>query len=189
MQKTKKGLSSRQRKQQQSSKKGFTLIELLAVIVILGILMLVAIPAVSRTIENARRDTFMNTAKAYINSIKNAVAADEISCPSGSSISSVAAGDYYYSFSSADTTGTDLMEQGGKSAWGKDDVTGIIKITKSIDGVRTTYSYSIQMIDGHSRGIDTMTEEKGLSRNVVKTKSAAAISVPTDATVCAIDIN
>lgn len=46
--------------------KGFTLIELLAVIVILGILMMMAIPAVTKYIENSRKDAFYQTAKSYI---------------------------------------------------------------------------------------------------------------------------
>ena len=46
--------------------KGFTLIELLAVITIMGILMMVAIPTVSRTIENSRKDTFIDTMKSYV---------------------------------------------------------------------------------------------------------------------------
>ena len=49
--------------------KGFTLIELLAVITIMGILMMVAIPTVSRTIENSRKDTFVDTAKKYADSV------------------------------------------------------------------------------------------------------------------------
>ena len=82
----------------------------------MGILMLVAIPAVSRTIENSRRSTFANTAKSYINAVKNAVAADELYY-SGTPISAAPTGYYYYSFTSSDNSGKDLMEQGGKSSW------------------------------------------------------------------------
>lgn len=57
--------------------KGFTLIELLAVIVILGILMIVAIPQVTKYIEQSKKDTFIDTAKAYINAARYAYLNDE----------------------------------------------------------------------------------------------------------------
>ena len=43
--------------------KGFTLVELLAVIVIMAILLMVAIPAISKTLEDVRKRTFVNNVK------------------------------------------------------------------------------------------------------------------------------
>lgn len=161
------------------NKKGFTLIELLAVITIMGILLLVAIPAVSRTIENSRRDTFMNTAKSYINAVKNAVAADELYL-GDDPISALPDGYYYYGFDSNDNSGTDLMEQGGRSSWGNAHVTGYVAIHKTVAATtvnsettyRTKYEYAITMVDVAKRGITDLTTEESLRRSSVKTTSS-----------------
>ena len=160
-----------------NNKKGFTLIELLAVIVILGILMLVAIPAVSRTIENARRDTFLNTAKSYINAVKNAVASDELKCGSYM-ISALGTGYYQVVFNSNLNSGKDLMEQGGKSSWGNAEVKGVVLIQKTVNENRNVHVYSIFMTDSQGRGIGGASEtnptalisEGALARSYVNTK-------------------
>ena len=168
------------------NRKGFTLIELLAVITIMGILMLVAIPAVSRTIENSRRDTFMDTAKSYMNAIKNAVAADELYYTEGTDskpISAAPDGYYYYGFDSSDNTGTDLMEQGGRSSWGNAHVKGYVAIHKTVtEGTegRTKYEYAVRMIDAAKRGITALTPENQLKRSSVKTTSSVdGVTAPT----------
>lgn len=76
------------------NKNWFTLVELLAVIVIMGILMMVAIPAISRVIENSRKDTFVDIAKSYANSAKTLWTADTLTCE-GTVASAVDDGDYY----------------------------------------------------------------------------------------------
>ena len=52
-------------------KKGFTLVELLAVIVILGVLLLVAVPAVSTVITNSRKGADRDEAIEFLNAISN----------------------------------------------------------------------------------------------------------------------
>ncbi len=54
-------------------KKGFTLIELLAVIIILGILMIIAIPSVTKYINDSRRSAYVDTANEIIGAARNLV--------------------------------------------------------------------------------------------------------------------
>ena len=125
------------------NKKGFTLIELLAVIVIMGILMMVAIPAVSRTIENARKDTFIETAKSYANAVQTLWFSDGLVCGDDNILASaVDGGDYFVeintkgraisedgkSLNGETITVPTILEQGGKSSWGNRDVAGFVRI-------------------------------------------------------------
>ena len=56
-----------------SNKKGFTLIELLAVIIILGVLMIIAIPSVTEYIQTSRKSGYIKTANQYINGARTEV--------------------------------------------------------------------------------------------------------------------
>ena len=55
------------------NKKGFTLIELLAVIIILGVLLLIAVPAVSRYIQESRMDTYATNLSQFVSTVSTEV--------------------------------------------------------------------------------------------------------------------
>ena len=59
------------------NKKGFTLIELLAVIIILGILMIIAIPSVTSYIQNSRKSAYVDTAVGYMDAVMKEVNASK----------------------------------------------------------------------------------------------------------------
>ena len=113
--------------------KGFTLVELLAVIVIMGILMMVAIPSVTRTIENSRKDTFVDIAKSYGNAARTLWTSDNLTC-NGVVSSAVDDGDYYILINSKEGAKERLpvlVDQGGKSSWGNRDVNGYVRVNIS----------------------------------------------------------
>ncbi len=181
------------------NKAGFTLIELLAVITIMGILMMVAIPSVSRTIENSRRDTFADNALTYINTIRNAVLADEVKCDMDTSAatkyvtaSGTPNGDYYFVIDTTQQQTKDIMEKVATSSWGGNDLKGYVKWSKktNADG-RTTTTYYVRLADAQGHGIGNIAEsgtdtsktkmvsEKDVTRSSVVTSGAVQATVPT----------
>lgn len=146
--------------------KAFTLIELLAVITIMGILMIVAIPSVSRVIENTRRDNFLDTAKQYANGVKTMWISDSLACGSTSIVASaVTDGAYYVPIDSANVGKTvsgvnypTILEQGGKSSWGSKHVKGyvLVVVSGASTGAAKT-SYHVYLSDGvHGVSNDTI---------------------------------
>lgn len=61
------------------NKKGFTLVELLAVIVIMALLVAVAIPAVTRYLETARKGTYYDNVQAAVGAVRNDITASIVS--------------------------------------------------------------------------------------------------------------
>ena len=155
------------------NKKGFTLIELLAVIVIMGILMLVAIPAVQRYINNSKADTYVNTVKEIVNVVKTSDAAGEL-VSDGKVCNS---GVYYVAFGDAEDK---ILESGGKSPYDKSQtIKGYVKI----DASTTKHTYTVLATDGAYSTVsgDSVSDlgEDALSRANIKQASGSA-SIPTE---------
>lgn len=183
------------------NRKGFTLIELLAVITIMGILMVVAIPSVSRTIENSRRDTFLDTAKQYTNAVKTLWTSDGLECPESNGAiaagnpaylsSALNVGDYYVLIDSSKAEGSDvlyptLLESGGKSSWGQKNVKGFVKINvanaagavagSTNNGRKITYT--VVLTDGVHGIKDNSKDFQTLKRSDVVTTGATYPTLP-----------
>lgn len=89
--------------------KGFTLVELLAVIIILGLLMVIATPSITKYISNARVKTYLRTLDSFAYGISKMIANDEL--PSMNEEDTT----YYIPFECID------IDKGGKSPSGEWD--------------------------------------------------------------------
>ena len=131
-------------------RKGFTLIELLAVIIILGILMLIAIPSVSTYINESRKNTYVDTAKALVKGTSTVV--------NGGELELLDEDITYYVPSSCINT-----ENAQSSPYGKFDPAYVI-VTYGDD----EYNYYFMSRDDSGVGIDAPTKEENLDSNSIK---------------------
>ena len=132
------------------NKKGFTLIELLAVIVILGLLMAIAIPSITRYITQSRKKTAISTAQNYMSALINEVNALE------------------YTFTGTDTVYAVpieciSVERGGKSPFGEwlqanNAYWGYVLV--QYDELNSSYTYGFTFKDSAGYGMYPTSEDK-----------------------------
>lgn len=160
-------------KKVKNDNKGFTLIELLAVIVILGVLMIIAVPMVTKYIKQAKQDAFVDTAKNYINSARYGYLNGDYTTKEtegeGNECTTLDSGDggtIYIKFRYIEVEKT-----GGKSSFNK-----TIKQDESYVKIESTkngqYTYSVYMLDSGNNVIK-LTKESDLTRTSVTTESSS----------------
>ena len=163
------------------NKNGFTLIELLAVITILGILMIIAIPGITSAIETARKGVLINTINSYIKTLKM----------------EIVDGEYIFQYDSNTIYAVPIeciaLEQGGKNPFGEwmqanDKYFGYVLV--QYDNVKMRYTYGFTYKDSFGWAMNPTSEEKlkknRIKKNLTLTKPPVGKSIYTNLTTSAV---
>ena len=126
------------------NKRGFTLIELLAVIVILGLLMAIAIPSVTRYITQSRKKTMVDSIQSFISAATTAVNEMSYGTLSDSTKS------YWIPVSNEEGSSCIFLEKGGKDPFGtwKDAY-----VVVNYDATNFSYNYYFTFNDDAGYGM------------------------------------
>lgn len=160
---------------------GFTLIELLAVIVILGILMITAIPAVTKYINSSKKSTFADSAGAYINAARYSLLNDEYNCQTPAENGQKVKIPLY---SNSDVN-IDIDKGTGTSSYGKKYNENSYVVVEYSGG---KLDYSICLVDngnnGTSNGSNCLVQEKDLGKSAISAQGAKLTDVSGTSEIC-----
>lgn len=157
------------------NKKGFTLIELLAVIVILGVLLAIAVPAVTKYITSSKKSSYIANCKDYMDSARS-----EILDPDGEYDEPVSTKDAtVIYFSSLQPK----LEKGGKtSSYGAeyDPESSFVVIVNEGTPERPNLKYYVAARDKSGYGIglvsDTSTDAKIIQYDELKSTNVVQLA-------------
>ena len=130
--------------------KAFTLIELLAVIIILGILMLIAIPSVTSYINNSRKETYVDTIKELLNGARTLVNSGDLDVYDHNK-------SYYLPYTCIE------MDKGAKSPYGNLDEAYIVVSYRN-----DNFDYYYVGKDEKGIGIPSITNSDVISKDTIK---------------------
>lgn len=163
------------------NKKGFTLIELLAVIVILGVLLAIAVPSVTKYINSSKKNTYIDNAQTYASTAREQASLGTYKNPVNGGEATIV------TFEAL----AEELDKGGKtSPYGAE-----YKLDSSfvvIANIRTAenpkYEYFIAAIDEDGYGIGTITNGTASAQvisyddlsttNIIQIQSKTGVSTP-----------
>ena len=154
---------------------GFTLIELLAVIIILGVLMIIAIPAVTEYISNSRKETYLLTAKNFMDEVSiktNQMQTFKFTNPDIA---------YYVPVSDIENNSCISLERGGQSPFG-DWVKAYVVVV--YDNVNQNYKYYFTALDTAGYGVDLVSYDDIDTDDI---KASSDVSFPRSGDMISLD--
>lgn len=151
------------------NKKAFTLTELLAVIVILGVLLGIAVPQVTKYITKSRKESFVSAGKLFIEAVRNDATSEMYALPINSNDVTIVTLDK-----------ADFEKASGKSSFGGKYIynKSYVAIINIGTGVDPEYKYYFAVQDTKDYAI-ALTEETKVSVDgiVAKAKNKMEVTI------------
>lgn len=164
------------------NKKGFTLIELLAVIVILGVLLAIAVPSVTKYINVSKKSTYIDNAQTYATTARDQASLGTFKFPVNPNEATVILFEAL----------ADELDKGGKtSPYGAayNNESSFVVIANIRTAENPKYEYFIAAIDEDGYGIGSITDGNATAQavsyddlttdNIIQITSGKGVTKPT----------